>query len=56
MTDVIIPTWAEVNSFVVLAAIVLGFVIYGFIKGAQEEKRTVKWIRDWNEPNIKEDW
>ena len=49
MQDVIIPTWAEVNGWVFLFFVVLAFVIYGWIRGAKEEKRTVKWIRDWEE-------
>ena len=55
MNDVIIPTWAEVNGWVVLAIGALAFIVWAWIKAKQEE-RTVTWIRDWNEPNIKEDW
>lgn len=49
MTDVIIPTWAEVNGWVFLLIVALAFVIYAWVKGKKEEKRTVKWIRDWEE-------
>lgn len=55
MTDVIIPTWAEVNGLIVIAIGVLAFIVWALIKAKQEE-RTVTWIRDWDEPNIKEDW
>lgn len=41
------PTWAEVNGFVVLTAILLAFCVYAWVKGAQEEKNIVTWIRDW---------
>ncbi len=49
MNDVIIPTTAEVISWVVLAVGALGFCVYAWFKGKQEEKRTVTWIRDWEE-------
>lgn len=49
MADVIEPTLQEVYGWIFLAAVALAFVIYAWIKGAQEEKRTVKWIRDWEE-------
>jgi hypothetical protein len=48
MVDVIIPTWAEVNSWVVLGIASLIFIIWIWIK-AKREDRTVTWIRDWNE-------
>lgn len=56
MTDVIIPTWAEVNSWVVVAIAAIVFVLFVWIKGRREGDGTVAWIRDWNEPDIKEDW
>lgn len=56
MMDVIVPTWAEVNGWMFLLIVTLGFFVYAWVKGKQEEKRTVTWIRDWNEPNIKEEW
>lgn len=49
MVDVIIPTWAEVNSWVVIGLAALAFIVFIWFKGKQEEKRTVKWIRDWGE-------
>lgn len=55
MIDVIVPTWAEVNSWVVLGLAAIIFCVYAWAK-AKREDRTVTWIRDWNEPNIKEDW
>ena len=48
MVDVIIPTWAEVNSYVVIAIALLIFCVYAWIK-AKKEDRTVTWIRDWGE-------
>lgn len=48
MQDVIIPTWAEVNSWVVLGLAALAFIVFICIK-AQKEDRTVTWIRDWEE-------
>ena len=48
MTDVIIPTWTEVNSYIAIAIALLVFIIYGLIKAKQED-RTVKWMRDWEE-------
>ena len=47
MTDVIIHTWAEVNGYVVLAVIGLAIFVYAWVKGKQEEERTVTWVRDW---------
>ena len=46
MTNVIVPTWAEVNGYVVLAAIGLAIFVYAWVKGKREE-RTVTWVRDW---------
>lgn len=48
MTDVIIPTWAEVNTWVVLGLASLVIILIGWIKSKKED-RTVKWIRDWEE-------
>ena len=48
MQDVIIPTWAEVNSWVVLGLAALAFIVFICIKAKQED-RTVTWIRDWEE-------
>jgi hypothetical protein len=48
MQDVIIPTWAEVNSWVVLAIAAVAFYVYAWIK-AKKEDRTVTWVRDWEE-------
>lgn len=48
MVDVIIPTWAEVNSYIAIAIALVGFCVYTWIK-AKKEDRTVKWIRDWEE-------
>lgn len=56
MTDVIIPTWAEVNGWVVLAVIGLAFFACAWLIGKREEERTITWIRDWEEINVKEDW
>ena len=42
-----IPTWAEVNGYLILVAIGLAFCVYAWVKGTQEEKNTVTWIRDW---------
>ena len=47
--DVIIPTWAEVNGWVVLAIATIAFCVFAWVKGKKEEDRTVKWIRDWEE-------
>ena len=49
MQDVMTPTWAEVNTCVVLGLAALAFIVFIFIKGKQEEKRTVTWVRDWEE-------
>lgn len=49
MVDVIVPTEQEVWGWAFILVALLAFVIYGWIRGAQEEKRTVKWIRDWEE-------
>ena len=56
MTDVIVPTWAEVNGMVALGIASLVILAWIWFKGKKEERQTVTWIRDWNEPNIKEDW
>jgi hypothetical protein len=48
MQDVMIPTWAEVNTFVFLGLAALFFIAYAWIK-AKKEDRTVTWIRDWEE-------
>lgn len=45
MTEMI-PTWAEVNSYVAIAIALVGFIVYGLIK-AKKEERTVAWVRDW---------
>ena len=47
MADVIVPTQQEVYGWVFLLIVVLAFCVYAWVKGAKEEKRTVKWIRDW---------
>jgi hypothetical protein len=49
MVDVIVPTLAEVYGWAFLAIAGLAFLAYAWIKGKQEDKRTVKWIRDWEE-------
>lgn len=46
MTDVIIPTWAEVNCWVVLGAISLAILVFAWFMGKREEERTVTWMRD----------
>lgn len=56
MANAIIPTWSEVNAWVVLGIAALIFIAWVWVKGKREEERTVTWIRDWNEPNIKEEW
>ena len=48
MTDVIIPTWAEVNTWVVLGLAALVAIAYIWIKGRKEDG-VVTWIRDWEE-------
>lgn len=48
MVDVIIPTWAEVNSYIAIAIALLVFFVYAWIK-AKREDRTATWIRDWEE-------
>jgi uncharacterized protein YoxC len=48
MQDVIIPTWAEVNSWVVIAIALLIFCVYALVK-AKREDRTLTWVRDWEE-------
>ena len=52
---VVIPTWAEVNGWMALLAIGLAFVVYVWLR-AKKEERSVTWIRDWNEPNTREEW
>lgn len=47
MRDVIVPTWAEVNGWVVLAVIAVAFFVYVWHKGKKEEEETITWIRDW---------
>ena len=47
--DVIIPTWAEVNSYFAIAIVLIGFCVFAWVKGKKEEERTAKWIRDWEE-------
>ena len=42
MTDVIIPTWAEVNSYIALAIALAIFCVYAWNRGKREEERTVK--------------
>ena len=49
MVDVIEPTLQEVYGWAFLLIGALAFVIYAWIRGTKEEKRTVKWIRDWEE-------
>ena len=49
MADVIIPTWAEVNFWIALAVAMAAFMVFALIKANKEEKRTVKWVRDWGE-------
>ena len=49
MVDVIVPTEQEFWGWVFIFVVLLGFCVYAWIRGAQEEKRTVKWIRDWEE-------
>ena len=46
MTDVIIPTWQEVNGCVFLVIAVFVFFVFAWIKSKKEDS-TVKWIRDW---------
>ena len=48
MTNVFIPTWAEVNGCVVLAVIGLAVIVYAWVKGKREEERTVTWFEDRN--------
>ena len=48
MVDVIIPTWAEVNSYFAIAIVLIAFIVYGLIK-AKREDRIVAWVRDWEE-------
>lgn len=55
MIDVIIPTWAEVNFWIALVLASVVFMGFALIK-AKREERTVTWMRDFEEPNIKEDW
>ena len=47
MRDVIVPTWAEVNGWVVLAVIAVAVFVYVWRKGKKEEEKTITWIRDW---------
>ena len=49
MVDVIVPTEGEVIFYAVLVIALLGFCVFAWFKGKKEEKRTVKWIRDWEE-------
>lgn len=46
MTEMI-PTWAEVNTWVVLGLAAIACIVFIWVKGKQEEKRTVTWVRDW---------
>ena len=48
MIDVIEPTWAEVNTCVVLGIAALAFIVFVWVKGKKED-RTVTWVRDWEE-------
>ena len=50
-----IPTWAEVNCWIAMLAIGIAILVYAWLKSKREEERTVTWMRDWEELNIKED-
>jgi hypothetical protein len=47
MKDVIVPTWGQVNCFVVLVVIGLALFAYAWLKAKRLEERTVTWVRDW---------
>ena len=42
-----IPTWAEVNGWAALLIIGVSFFVYAWVKGEQEEERTITWMCDW---------
>lgn len=54
MADVIIPTWAEINGWVVVLIGAIGLFVRLWVKVKREEESTVTWIRDWAEN--KEGW
>lgn len=37
-------TWAEVNWWVAMLAICIAFFVYAWLKGKQEEERTITWM------------
>ena len=43
------PTDREIIGLLILLALGVGFLAYAWIKGREEERRTVTWIRDWKE-------
>ena len=49
MVDVIIPTQAEVNSYIAIAIALLIFCVYAWNRGKKEEERTVKVKKEWEE-------
>lgn len=55
MIDVIEPTLEEVYTCVILGVASLIFLAYIWVKGKMEENTSIL-DRDWDEPNIKEEW
>lgn len=49
MVDVIAPTDGAVIFYAVIAIALFAFCVFAWCKGKKEEKRTVKWVRDWEE-------
>jgi LPXTG-motif cell wall-anchored protein len=47
--DVIIPTWEQLNNFVVFAILVVIAAGIFFYRKFKREGPTVTWIRDWDE-------
>jgi hypothetical protein len=49
MVDVIIPTWAEVNFWVVVAIASAVIMACLWVKGKIEDNRPIKRVTDWEE-------
>ena len=49
MVDVIVPTDGEFVFYALIGLAAVGFMFVAWLKGRKDEKRTVKWIRDWEE-------
>lgn len=49
MVDIIAPTDGALVFYALIGIALVGFMVFAWFKGKKEEKRTVKWIRDWEE-------